>query len=115
MGLWVSVYAFFKVAMEKRQDNKSAEEDAFLATCKLYTGKTNVKVLDTQVQKVTHGKHFTVVDTGMELEIHVAEQDRTRAYSKAEEIAKDICLPVGIAFFACEAFDYETGKMVVGG
>lgn len=111
----VSLYAYFKVAMEKKTNKDEIDEESFVATCRLYENESYVDVVDNQLMEVTQGKHFTIADVGLDLRIKVVAHDYEGAYAEAESIAKGIRLPVGVSFYDCEAYDYETYREKVVG
>ena len=106
----VSVYAYFKVAMAKRTDEEEISEQAFDATCRIYDNVSDVTVVDNDVMEVKQdNKHFTFADVGLDLRIKVTAHGYEKAYEQAEKIAQEEAhLAAGVAFFACEAYDYET-------
>ena len=105
----VSVYAYYKVAMAKTTDECEIEDQAFLATDRLFEHFSEVKVINTEVQEVhQEDKYFTVADVGLELRVRVTAHDYEEAYEEAEGLIREnMDLPGGVAFFECEAFDYE--------
>lgn len=103
----VSLYAYFKVAMEKRTNKDEIDEESFAATCSLYENESYVNVVDNQLMEVTQEKYFTIADVGLDLRIKVVAHNYESAYAEAEKIAKGIRLPVGVSFYECEAYDYE--------
>lgn len=105
----VSVYAYYKVAIAKIEDKDDIEDQAFLATDRLFDNWSEIEVVDTQVMEINQdNKYFTVVDVGLELRVTVTAQDHDDAYCEAEGLVRENTdLPGGVAFFECEAFDSE--------
>ncbi len=105
----VTVYAYFKVAIAKTEDKDEIEDQAFLATDRIFDHVSEVTVLDTEVQEISQdNKYFTVLDVGMELKVTVTAHDHDDAYGEAEGfVEENMDLPGGVAFFECEAIDSE--------
>ena len=103
----VSVYAYFKVAMSKRTDKDEIDEESFNAVKDLYKNESGIKVVDTQLMEFKQGNFFTIADVGLDLRIKVSELDYEKAFEKAEGIAEDVKTPVGVAYYECEAYDYD--------
>ena len=103
----VSVYAYFKVAMSKRTDREEIEEECFNALKDIYKNESSINVVDTQLMEFKQGKFFTIADAGLDLRIKVSEIDYEKAFEKAEGIAEDIKTPTGVAYYECEAYDYD--------
>lgn len=110
----VKVYAFLKVAMAKTENEEEIDEIAFDSTCRLYEHETDIDVIDNKVIEIEQSqKYFTVANVGLELTINVTAYSNAEAYLEAENMARDVGLPAGVAFFACEAVDAERGQEVV--
>lgn len=111
----VSVYSYFKVAMDKRTNKEDIEEASFDAVKNLYNNESKVKVIDIQMMRYKNGKHFTFADVGLDLRIKVVAHTYEQAYKEAETIAKEVSVPPGVAYDVCEAYDYETYRESVVG
>lgn len=93
----VGLYAFFRVAMDKRTQREEIEEESFDAVKSIYDHNSGVTVIDIQTMDYKQGKYFTVADVGIELRV------KADSYDKACEMAKDILLPTGVAFNDCRS------------
>lgn len=103
----VSVWVEFKVAMEHKATDEEAYEEAFLATDRLFDGYSHIKLIDTTDIKIDKAKHFDFVQIREELRVFVSEHNHERAMAEAEQIIKDISLPVGVSLYELEAYDYD--------
>lgn len=112
----VSTYAYFKVAMAKTEDADEIDEESFDATCRLYEGRSDVKVIDNRVMEVSQdNKYFTVADVGLDLRIKLTAHNLDDAFDEAERMAEEIKseLPPGVVWFDCESYDAEKGDEAI--
>lgn len=111
----VSVYCYFKVAMAKRTDKDEIDEASFDAVKNLYDNESSVKVIDIKMMRFKNGTHFTFADVGLDLRVKVVAHTHEEAFTKAEQIAKEVSVPPGVSYNVCEAYDYETYRESVEG
>ena len=106
---YVTVYSYYKVAIAKTEDKDEIEDQAFLATDRIFDNWSEVTVIDTEVEEINQdNKYFTVADVGMELKVTVSAHDADDAFGEAEGLVRENTdLPGGVAFFVCEAIDCE--------
>ena len=106
---YVTVYSYYKVAMAKTDNKDDIEDNAFLATDRIFDNWSEVKVVDTEVEEINQdNKYFTVADVGIELRVRVTAHDVDDAFCEAEGLVRENTdLPGGVAFFECEAIDAE--------
>lgn len=111
----VSVCSVLKVAMDKRIKGTEAEENAFLATVRLYEHQSEVTVVDNYTSEITTEGNFTVATQELDLRVKVRAYGYTNAYEEAEGEASAIIdnLPPGVSWVDCEAYDAEQGADVV--
>ncbi len=104
----VTVYAYYKVAIAKTENEDEIYENAFTATKDIFKGWSEVKTIDNDVQEVDQSnKYFTIVDFSWELKVTVSAHDIDDAFGEAEGFVEDASLPNGVVFWEAEAIDGE--------
>lgn len=105
----VTVYAYYKVAIAKTEDEDEIYENALTATKDIFNGWSEVKTIDCEVQEVDQSnKYFTIVDFSWELSVTVTAHDIDDAFGEAEGFVREATdLPNGVVFFEVEAIDAE--------
>ena len=106
----VFAFAYFKVIMEHKLDKEEAENEAYLATDRIFDGDEFVRVHSTEVTSIEKQKHIDVAEVKMDLRIDVAAFDYDDAYEKARTEVEDATLPFGVSFDDFDPCDSEYYK-----
>lgn len=102
----VYVAAYFHVAMEHKSKD-DAEDEALMATDKIFDDNSDVTVVKSEVTKIERHKYFDIAEVKMELLIELTAFEYGEAWGDAEIMVRETDLPVGVSLYDCEAYDYS--------
>ena len=101
----VKTVAYFKVAMEHKPTKSDVEDEAYMATDRMFDKESGFKVIDSKMTGYKDEKHLTIADVEFWLWVYVNAHNDELAMEEAEKSLSEIKYPVGVSLYEKEAYE----------